>query len=203
MKLEIVSTDPVHFTLPKGVCKHGPAMSGPLAPGSADNSCPLWCKWTVTRKEIKSADIRRHLGSFNVALRPALLDSLHNRVITLVGGYDKDPREIYEIPEVRRYFAKLVRQGMPLLFFAAAAYPPSLRAIAACIAERVVIRREKNSDQVEVVLEGNTLNPFLAVNLTQYLYLSARLGHPPHEALENMADSLEALLGPRKKSGKK
>lgn len=195
MKIEIVSTDRVFFTLPQGAGKHGPATAGPLAPGSAGIT---WCQWTVTRKEIQASDIRRHLRSFDTRLPADLLDALRNRVVTLVAGYDSDPREIYEIPEVRRYFAKLARNGAPLLFFAAAAYPPSLRAIAACIAERVVIRRAKGSDQVEVLLERNALKPFLDENLMQYLFLSDRLGHPPHQALENMADSLDALLGPRK-----
>ena len=202
MNVEIVSTDPVLFDLPVGAGKHGPATAGPLAPGPAAITGALWCEWTVTREEIKSSDTRRHLASFNASLPADLLGALRNRVITLVAGYENDPREIYEIPEVRNYFAKLAREGAPLLFFAAAAYPPSLRAIAACIAERVVIRRTKGGEIAQVLLEGNTLKPFLAENLTQYFFLSAQLGHLPHEALENMASSLAALLGPRNNAGR-
>lgn len=203
MKLEIVSTDPVLFTLPKGAGKLGCALSGPLAAGSTGSKSAPTRKWIVTRKEIESLNTRRHLGGLNARLSPALLGSLRNRVILLVDGNDKDPRQLYEIPEVRKYFAKLVRQGMPLLFFAAADYPFALRAIAACIAKRAIVHSTKDGGTVQVLLEGNSLKPFLAADLTQYLFLSARLGHPPHESLENMAGALEALLGPRKKGRKK
>jgi hypothetical protein len=131
-------------------------------------------------------------------ISPAAPDGIHkllrDRLILQVEGYNTDPREVYEIPEVRDYWRKLQDQSPTLLFFAASAHPSALQAIFACIAPRLDIVRNKDGDCVRVCLEGQTLKQMLAAEMATHFALNMRLGLKPHEAMERLAKSLEALL---------
>jgi hypothetical protein len=45
-----------------------------------------------------------------------LLISNRNKAVFWIFGYDEDPRELYEIPEVRRWFKFTLEQGVPWFY---------------------------------------------------------------------------------------
>lgn len=57
-----------------------------------------------------------------------------------VSGYDDDPRELYEIPEVRRYLQGL-DQEWPFWFFFLT--PPSIQQVGMCLASAVSVASGK------------------------------------------------------------
>lgn len=89
------------------------------ADGLANNTDPAILVNVITRREIESV----HLASILERLH-VLTDSAENvrryraAVMFQVDGYDSDPRELPEIPEVRAYFQALVRVWPHFLWFA-------------------------------------------------------------------------------------
>lgn len=189
--------DPLDFVLPCGCGKAGPMSSGPLAKGSALRN-EIAAVATARRKDIVSSEIRPLAAALSQVAPAAVHNRLRNGLILLVEGYDTDPREIYEIPEIRDYWTKLQQKCPTLLFLAAKAYPAALQAVFACIAPRLEIVRSGGGDSVRVRLEGETLRRSLAAEMSYHIILDVRLGLKPHEAMMRLAQSLEALLGKSK-----
>jgi hypothetical protein len=186
--------DPVFFALPRGAGKAGPTMTGPMAPGSALRRS-LSAVTGVRRRYVRTKDVRLHLALFGEECPTEEIKRLRDGVIMTVSGYDQDPREIYEIAEVRAYWAKVQRQCPTILFFAASAYPPALQANFACIASRVEIMRKKGSKTIHVCIEGDSIKPMLEREMSNHVALNRSLGLDPHEAMLRLAHSMEALVG--------
>jgi hypothetical protein len=186
--------DPVVFTLPRGTGKMGATMAGPMAPGS-DLRKRISAVAAVYRKHVRVKDVRLHLETFDEDNSIEVIKKLRDGVIMTVAGYDEDPREIYEIPEIRRYWTEAQRQCPTVLFFAASAYPPSLQAIFACLASRLEITRQKGSELIRVCIEGKSIKPMLAVEMSNHLALDRQLGLQLPAAMTAVANSLEALVG--------
>jgi len=186
--------DPVWFDLPRGVGKAGPTMSGPMAPDA-----PLRKRMSAVaaarRKHVRVGDVGLHLNTFGEGIPSEAIRRLRDGVIMTVAGYDKDPREIYEIPEVRSYWTKVQGLCPTVLYFAASEYPPALQAVFACIASRLEIIRQKDSEIIRVCIEGDSIKPMVAVEMSNHLTLDMHLGMKRHDALEEVAKSLAALVG--------
>ena len=69
----------------------------------------------VSRESIELSDTTRTMETLEL-LRKDFLQSRRNRVQIGVNGYDDDPRELFDIDDVRRYFQKLFDQ-VPGLFY--------------------------------------------------------------------------------------
>jgi hypothetical protein len=186
--------DPVVFTLPRGAGKAGPTMAGPMAPGSALRRS-LSAVTGVRRRHVQTRDVRLHLTLFGEDCPTEEIKRLRDGVIMTVAGYDKDPREIYEIPEIRRYWTEVQQQCPTILFFAASEYPPALQAIFACMASRLEITRQKGSELIRVCIEGQSIKPMLAIEMSNHVTLDRDLGLQQHDAMTEVANSLAALVG--------
>jgi hypothetical protein len=79
---------------------------------------------TVSRKEIVSEDVSRVRGILDTFV-PTLTDRNRNRVTIMINGYDNDPRELFLINEVRKWFHRLFG-AVPELFFWMDMRPPWL-----------------------------------------------------------------------------
>ena len=69
----------------------------------------------VSLTEVQAADTSR-ATSILQSFVPVLLERNRNRVRLEVLGYDNDPRELFDIPEVRKYFQNLFVEN-PSLFY--------------------------------------------------------------------------------------
>jgi hypothetical protein len=147
------------------------------------------------RKHVRVGDVRLHLTTFGEDIPLEAIRRLRDGVIMTVAGYDKDPREIYEIPEIRRYWTEVQQQCPTILFFAASEYPPALQAVFACLASRLEITRHKNSELLRVCIEGESIKPMVAVEMSNHLTLDMQLGLKRHDAMAEVANSLAALVG--------
>jgi hypothetical protein len=80
---------------------------------------------TISRRSIKELEIRQAVRFFEAcgASREAALVNL-GQVILIVDGYDGDRRELWQIPQARRFFARLWRAVPHLLFFLLPEGPP-------------------------------------------------------------------------------
>jgi len=72
----------------------------------------------VSRDEVENIDTSGVIGILD-SFVPDLIDRNRNRVQIEVLGYADDPRELFDIPEIRRYFAKLFEDSDSLLFWIA------------------------------------------------------------------------------------
>ena len=124
----------------------------------------------------------------------AALARTRGRLVLLTCGYDDDPRELYEIPEVRAYWRQSMHHHPWLLFFSSAAYPPAAQAIAACLAERIIIRKTTGSDTVRVCIPSADMHRILRHELQCFVSLSAQIGCSASEAMQSLWDSFEALF---------
>jgi len=69
----------------------------------------------VSREEIVSEDVSRVREILNTSV-PTLVERNRNRVTIMVNGYNDDPRELFLINEVRKWFHHLF-DAVPELFF--------------------------------------------------------------------------------------
>jgi hypothetical protein len=186
--------DPVWFNLPRGAGKAGATMAGPMAPGTALRK-RMSAVAAARRKHVRSRDVRMHLNTFGENIPLEAIRRLRDGVIMTVAGYDEDPREIYEIPEVRSYWSKVQKRCPNILYFAASEYPPALQAIFACMASRLEITRQKGSELIRVCIEGQSIKPMLAIEMSNHVTLDRELGLQQHDAMTEVANSLAALVG--------
>ena len=69
----------------------------------------------VSRIEIETRDLRRVNDLLQILQRYG--DDAKDSLILLFGGYDFDPRELYEIPEIRDYVYRIFRQTAEIFFY--------------------------------------------------------------------------------------
>lgn len=187
--------DPLCFELPAGAGKYGAALAD-LAHPCSDLQKHILEKVTATRDEVQRGDTVRYVGHFN-NLSNEVMEYLRAQVLLLVRGYDKDSREIYQIPKVRTYW-QLVNEDHPtLLFFAALSHPHILQAVFACLAPNVEVVRHHGSDRIQVRIDGQSLQSLLAEQMAMCVSMNAFMGTKAHDGLALLAATLEALLHPK------
>lgn len=109
----------------------------------------------------------------------ATLKNLQSKIGIFVDGYNDDPRELFELPEVCRYFQTL-HKAWPfgLYFFSPAT--ATLQLLVWCNVGAIVASREANIMDVRV--SGVNLNNFIQKTLPPTLEIVARLQWPPPKA---------------------
>lgn len=91
----------------------------------------------IGREQVEAGDIREPLSVLRKLLTRDAANQFCERVDIGVAGYDEDPRELYEIPEVRDFIYKLdeefpywlyflTKQGLGLMFVLSCFCPPFL-----------------------------------------------------------------------------
>ena len=83
----------------------------------------------VTREEVETCDVTRILDIFLGFLQSPR--EFYDSVEITVSGYDDDPRELWEIPEVKRWFETLDK-AWPFAFFFMSTLGAGLRVLALC-----------------------------------------------------------------------
>jgi len=88
--------------------------------------------FVATRKEVEKRDISRFMANFGPQISADKLREYQGKIFWTVDGYDSDPSELHEIPEVRDYYAEAHRRWPAWLFFADLR-TPCLQMVAQCI----------------------------------------------------------------------
>jgi hypothetical protein len=70
----------------------------------------------ASRAEVEAADIDHALSALNKLLNPEVAQRLKGRLIFEIRGYEDDPRDLWEIPEVRAWMQAL-DQAFPHWFY--------------------------------------------------------------------------------------
>jgi len=71
----------------------------------------------IRRSEVEACDITSVAGTLDSFI-PELCDLYRNRVDFFVTDYDDDPREVWDIPEVRAFYGKLFRTYKGMFYWA-------------------------------------------------------------------------------------
>lgn len=115
-------------------------------------------------EDIRSMDTSRPRAFFDrLRLTRELAYECQGKIEIVISGYDNDPRELFEIEEVRRYIAKLEVALPNLLFFVGTEQPTyTLRMIALCLTY-VSWESERSTNEVtrRVILESDKVAAFL------------------------------------------
>jgi hypothetical protein len=128
----------------------------------------------VTRGEIESRDLKRICAGYGPRIRIERLQHLEGRTSFVVSGYDQDERELYEIPEVRRYFIGAFRR-CPALIPAADLRNECFRIAILCVlGNLIVVRKQGKPPQLHVHEEE--LHRFFMDRLRPQATLHKRIG---------------------------
>lgn len=94
----------------------------------------------IGRDQVESNDISLALSTLTDLLAaPDAVRRLQGRVALLFEGYDDDPREVYEIPEVRRFCAAL-DQRFPYWLYFLTTIQDNLKVVTFCLVQVKVLR---------------------------------------------------------------
>jgi len=88
------------------------------ADGLANNSEPALIVLDITRREIESGNIASALERLHVLTDSAeSVRRYRESLVFQIGGYDSDPRELPDIPEVRAFFRRLAAEWPHWMWF--------------------------------------------------------------------------------------
>lgn len=142
----------------------------------------------ASRQEIETLDVSGCLKPLN-----ALLTSRENalqfrsRVNFIVDGYDDDPRELYEIPEVRAFVAALDREW-PQWFYFLAKCGGILTIVALCLC------RYQKIGPGQAQYERNDMERFLVRHFEAMNEMFERLGLPDSLNREVTDEVMQCLI---------
>ena len=92
-----------------------------------------WLRVVVFRAEVETADVSRTAAVLSRVLADrSAVQRYRGRVDLSFDGYSNDPRELYEIPEVRR-FCKKLDEAFPYWFYFLSTESVMLRVVASCL----------------------------------------------------------------------
>jgi hypothetical protein len=128
----------------------------------------------VTRGEIEAADLERIRAGYGPRIPIERLRRLEGRTSFVVSGYDQDERELYEIPEVRRYFIGAFRRCPALIPTADLRNECFRIAILCVLGNLIVVRKQGEPPQLHVHEEE--LHRFFTDHLRPQASLHKRLG---------------------------
>jgi hypothetical protein len=110
----------------------------------------------------------------------------------IVEGWDDDPREMYEISEVRRYFGALTQGGPAWSFVTDLQEPQYLKMKAACSVAQIEIARKKSWDFGEVAVLESVIREFAVDACARDA--SDMACRQPSDSIMQIADAVDALL---------
>lgn len=107
--------------------------------------------FSVSKKTVRRKDVKYHLNLFHKLDRNA--KDYSNSVTLLFEGYDEDPREIYQIPEIREW-VKLLLNKVPHLLYYLCDFTESIKMMYLCVAKIKNISVFQNRKNCEMEFES-------------------------------------------------
>jgi hypothetical protein len=139
-------------------------------PGSKVGTLVLW----ASRAEVEAGDISHALTKLRKLLKPEIANRLKGRLIFQIQGYDDDPRDLWEFPEVCAWM-RVLDKSFPHWFYFMDLGPDStlsLIAFSLCKYEKM-----PNGKRIP----PHELRPFFLSHLAAMNSLSKELGESPTE----------------------
>lgn len=135
---------------------------------------PIFCQFG--RDEIEAGDFARFVSSWGLYKLPRgpALRSYFDRFLFRVQGYD-DPREPYEIPEVRTFLRSL-NAAWPFWFFACNLRAPDLQTMTLCCLPRLRVLRREDAPFCHVEFDPGDLREFVLKGFRGMNFLFERAG---------------------------
>jgi hypothetical protein len=135
--------------------------------------------YVVDREDIEDEDIKNAQDFIErIYFNDSLCRKFQGRIEIFISGYDDDPRELFEIPEVVRWYQKADPILKHWFFFANTVAPASgLNCYWACLcgAKRTPAK-SKSVGTIQVELERESLVETLKLNFSRLNELTTRLG---------------------------
>jgi hypothetical protein len=145
-----------------------------------------------SRPAIEAGDFSGFLETFGLEHLPtgAALRPFFNSFAFMADGFDEDPREIYEIPEVRAFYWSF-RQAWPFWFFACDLELPFLQAMTFCCLPSLRVVRREGAPIQRVHLDQGELADFVRDNFKGMNLLFQRAGMTERENRDRSQRVLE------------
>ena len=135
--------------------------------------------FTVDRDDIDARDTS-DIDSFisRITSNLPLCEKLQGKIDISVSGYDSDPRELWDIPEVRDWF-KLVEPVVKYWFYFLTTHGKAggLKVLAACLCNAKAGERIDAAGRREIILDNNLLGKLMERNFIYLNDMTDRLGN--------------------------
>ena len=119
---------------------HDHVTGGDARRGFRDGLGPDWLGVVVDRIDVEALDVSRAEKTISGVLADKeTIERFRGRVDLAFHGYSNDPRELYEMPEVRRFCAKL-DDAFPFWFYFLSTERATLGVIACCLCSVAKVR---------------------------------------------------------------
>lgn len=140
------------------------------------------CWYDFSRPCVESLDPSHFLGCWGLDRLPKGPDLLSylDTFMFSVGGYDDDPRELFEIPEVRAFLCAFNR-AWPYWFFACNLDVPNLRMMTWCCLPSLQVSRRDGEYGVRIRWKPSEFQAFITHGLAGMDILFDRAGAAPVE----------------------
>jgi hypothetical protein len=105
--------------------------------------------YVIKRDEVESLDLARFLAAFGVYQKPSLLRHFQRKIFHVIDGYDHVDAPLFEIPEVRKFYAH-VCDVWPSWIFTGSLHGPNLLVLVLCATPNLTVRRKGNQCLIRV-----------------------------------------------------
>ena len=141
------------------------------------------------RAAVESKDIPHFLNLYprHRLPRGERLRDYYNTFVFSLDGYGSDPRELFTIPEVRRFYRHFYREW-PLWMFACNLDAPNLLSMALCCVDTVHTINREGAPSVQLAYSRSEMEDFVELGFTTIDQVFARAGMTADEARRRRAD---------------
>ena len=152
----------------------------------------------IDRDEVEAANLETFLGflgHYDITdpgnVEPQLLANLQSKIILTIDGYENDPRELFEVPEVCRYF-QLIHEAWPygLYFFNQQPAFATLQLLIWCNSGAKKARNGGNGI-ITVQVNADKFKAFIHSAMIPFFSIAGQLGWPP----EKVSGRMQEIIG--------
>ena len=163
----------------------------------ADAGLPVAVRFDFTRREVETMDLSRFLYAFDVGRLHggSPLAQFMGTVTLGIDGYHSDPRDLWEIPEVRRFYQALW-QAWPYGLFFGDLSNGCLHAVILCCLQSVQTMRRTGNPVAELSCRPADLHEFLLEAFGPLNELSDRAGLSDQANQERTRALVEYFMRP-------
>jgi hypothetical protein len=144
----------------------------------------------TTRDEVESLDTSRFLATFGPKAGRKQLRRLRANVHFTVAGYDGTDAELYEIPEVRKFYRRIHRLQPAWPFFARLDCP-CLFSVFLCLMPNFTVLR--SGGLLRVIAHPAECLQMLQESVEHTFRLDRAAGIPPHGTVKRLTDTARYL----------
>ena len=116
---------------------------------------------------------------------------LKSRLIISFNGYETDPREVFHIPEIRRWVKSIYKQ-VPHLFYFLASDLEGMKPIFLCLADTSYTVRVENSSRLSsVIIEADKLVKEIVLNALKFSVKMNETGEEQRELIHTILNGVD------------